>query len=147
MDPNTILKTLKKASPFDLFLVSFIALPFVFESWIEVLEKLEFGLCAKYWSLGIVLIAYIVGVVCMLVGSNRQREREIARDQILNYLTGKSFEMMTLETIRKNINQSYSDGFLNSLPIHFPNDLRRARLKGNASGLARIIESEEENEA
>ena len=48
MDPKTILKTLKEASPFDLFLVSFLLLPFVFDAWVGVLEKLEFGIFAKY---------------------------------------------------------------------------------------------------
>lgn len=147
MDSKTILKTLKEASPFDLFLVSFIALPFVFEAWIEVLEKLELGLCAKYWSLAIVLVAYIIGVVSMIVGSNRQKEREIARDQIINYLTSKKYEMMTLETIRKNINHGYTDKLLNSLAIYFPNDIRRAKLKWGKAGLARIIESNAEDEA
>ena len=140
MDPKTILKTLKEASPFDLFLVSFIALPFVFEAWLRILEKLELGLCSMYWSLSVVLLAYIVGVVCTLVGSNREKRREIAKDQIIGYLTANSLKMMTLETIRQKINQSYADDFLNSLPVYFPNEIRRATLKGNKLGLARTIE-------
>jgi len=147
MDPKTILKTLKEASPFDLFLISFIALPFVFEAWLRILEKLELGLCAKYWSLVIVLLAYIVGVVAMLVGSNREKRREVAKDQIINYLTSNSYNMMTLDTIRENINRGYKNEFLNSLPVHFPNELRRAKLKGNKPGLAIIIEENTENEA
>ena len=147
MDPKTILKTLKEASPFDLFLVSFLLLPFVFDAWVGVLEKLEFGICAKYWSLGIVLVGYIVGVVAMLVGSNRQREREMTRDQIIQYLTSKNFEFMSFERIRKNINQAYSDSFLETMPVHFPNQLRKAKLKGGKPGLARIIETDIENEA
>ena len=63
MDPKTILRTIKEASPFDLFLISFVLLPFVFDAWVDVLEKLKFGLCAKYWSLGFVLAGYIVGVI------------------------------------------------------------------------------------
>ena len=147
MDPKTILKTLKEASPFDLFLISFLLLPFVFDAWVSVLERLEFGLSAKFWSLGIVLTGYIFGVITMLVGTNRQREREIARDQILQYLTSKNFEMMSFERIRKNINQAYKDEFLEILPVYFPNQLRKAKLKGSKPGLARIIESESENEA
>ena len=147
MDPKTILNTLKEASPFDLFIISFIALPFVFEAWLRILEKLELGLCAKYWSLGIILVAYSVGVVCMLVGSNREKRREVAKDQIINYLTQNSYEMMTLERIRENINRGYKDEFLISLPIHFPNEIRRAKLKGNKPGLAIISESDVENEA
>ena len=147
MDPKTILNTLKEASPFDLFLISFIALPFVFEAWLRILEKLKLGLCAKYWSLGIILVAYSVGVVSMLVGSNREKRREVAKDQIINYLTQNSYKMMTLERIRENINRGYTDEFLISLPIHFPNEIRRAKLKGNKPGLAIISESDVENEA
>lgn len=141
MDAKTILNTLKEASPFDLFLVSFIALPFVFEAWIEVLDTLKFGLCGKYWSSGIILLAYVVGIVSMLIGSNKQKQREAAKDQIIGYLTRHNYEMMALETIRKNINSGYSDELLESLPIHFPSDIRRAKLKGGKKGIARIIES------
>ena len=102
MDARTILKVLKEASPFDIFLISFIALPFVFEAWLRILEKLELGLCAKYWSLGIVLVAYIIGIVSMLVGANKQKQREVAKDQIINFLTRNSDEMMRLEAIREN---------------------------------------------
>jgi len=147
MDPKTILNTLKDASPFDLFLVSFIALPFVFDAWMGVLDKLEFGLCGKYWSFGVILLAYIIGVVSMLIGTNRQKKRETAKDQIVAYLTRNNYEMMGLNMIRRNINSGYSDTFLYSLPIHFPNDIRRAKLKGDRPGLARIIESNVVDEA
>ena len=147
MDPKTILKTLKEASPFDLFLISFIALPFVFKGWMEVLDKLEFGLCGKYWSLVIILLSYTIGVVSMLIGTNRQKKREAAKDQIVAYLTRNKYEMMGLDIIRKNINSGYSDDFLRSLPIHFPNDIRSAKLKGGKPGLARMIESNVEDEA
>ena len=147
MDPKTILKTLKEASPFDLFLVSFLLLPFVFDAWLGVLDKMKLGISAKYWSLAIVLAGYVIGVVATLVGSNRQRGREIARDQITQYLTTKNFEMMSYERIQRNVNQAYSNEFLESLPVHFPNQLRRAKLKGGKPGLARIVESDVEDEA
>lgn len=147
MDPKTILKTLKEASPFDLFLISFLLLPFVFDAWVGVLEKLQVSIGPKYWALGIVLVGYVIGVIAMLVGSTRHREREVARDQIIHYLTSRNFEMMSCERIRKNINQAYSDDFLGALPVHFPNHLRKAKLKGSKPGLARITESNVEDEA
>jgi len=142
MDAKTILKILKEASPFDIFFISFIALPFVFEAWLRILEQLELGLTARYWSLGFVLVAYIAGIVSMLIGINREKRREVARDQIINYLTSNSFDMMRLETIREKLNRGYTDEFLNALPVHYPDELRRARLKGNQPGLARVIEEE-----
>jgi len=147
MDPKTILRTIKEASPFDLFLISFLLLPFVFDAWVDVLEKLKFGLCAKYWSLGFVLAGYIVGVILMLVGNSRKKSREIARDQIIHYLTANDFEMMSYGCVRQNINRAFSDDFLETLIISFPNDLRKARLRGAKPGIARIIESNVDDEA
>ena len=146
MDPKNILNTLKEASLFDLFLVSFLLLPFVFDAWLGVAEKLQLEVTAKYWSLGVVFLFYVVGVVAMLQGSSRARRREIARDQVIQYLTAKNFEMMSYERVRKNINKAYTDELLESLVTHFPNDLRKAKLKGGKSGLARIMESEIDNE-
>jgi hypothetical protein len=140
MDPKTILTTLKEASPLDLFLVSFLLLPFIVDAWMGVLEKLEFGLTEKLWAVVLVIIGYIVGVMAMLFGSTRARVREIARDQIIQYLNTKNFRMMSYERVRENINGAYSDTFLESLVTHFPNALRKAKLKGGKPGLAKLTE-------
>lgn len=146
MDPQKILKVLKDASPLDLFLISFVLLPFIFDAWINVLERLSFSPKAEYISLAIILAGYIIGLIVMLLGSTRERKRDIAKDQIIQHLTSKDHEMISFELIRKKINRSYSDDFLNSLPLAFPNYLRTARLKGAKPGLARIIEAQSENE-
>ena len=147
MDPRTILDTLKKASPFDLFLVSFLLLPFVADAWIGVMDKLGLSQTARYCGLGIVVVAYAIGVIAMLQGNSRAKNREIARDQIIQYLTSKNFEMMSFDRVRKNINKAYTDEFLESLIGHFPNEVRKARLKGSKPGIARIIESDVDEEA
>lgn len=143
MEAKTILKTLKEASPFDIFLISFIALPFVFEAWLRILKALEVGLNAKYLSLGLILLAYVAGIISMLIGANKEKRRESAKDQIISYLTRNDIEMMRLERIQDKINSGYQYEFLESLPIYFPGEIRRAKLKGNNRGLARIIESKE----
>lgn len=147
MDPRTILNTLKEASPFDIFLISFLLLPFVFDAWLDVMERIGFGESGFIISLIIILIGYSTGVIATLVGSSRQRSREIARDQIMEYLTRKNFVMVSYERIRKNINQAYGDNFLETLHVHFPDQLRKAKLKGNKKGLARIIEADVDDEA
>ena len=43
MDPKSILDALRKASPIDVFLVSFFLLPFAFEAWNTVLDDVGFG--------------------------------------------------------------------------------------------------------
>lgn len=146
MDPKTILKTLKETSPFDLFLISFLLLPFVCDAWLSVIDKLGLEQCARYYGLGIVVVAYFIGVIAVLLGSSRAKNREIARDQIIQYLTTKNYEMMSFERVRKNINRAYTNEFLESLVIHFPNKVRKARLKGSKLGIARIVESDIDEE-
>ncbi len=143
MEAKTLLKTLKEASPFDLFLISFIALPFVFDAWLRILEELEFSQNAKTVSLGVVLLAYVIGIVAMLVGSKKERRRDTAKDQIIYYLKRNSLEMMRLITIREKINGNYDDDFLNSLPNTYPEEIRRTKLEGNAPGLGRILDSQQ----
>jgi hypothetical protein len=147
MDPKSILNTLKEASPFDIFLVSFLLLPFVVKAWVEVIDNLSLGLTAKYWGIAAVIVCYFIGVIIMLTGTNRERRREIARDQIIQYLTAKNYEMMSYERVQKNINKAYSNEFLDTLVTHFPNHVRKAKLKGGKEGIARIIESNVEVEA
>ena len=55
--------------------------------------------------------------------------------------------MMSFEIVRKNINSAYTDNFLDSLLEHYPNKLRRAQLKGNKAGIARIVETDVDDEA
>lgn len=146
MNPGTIIKTIKEASPLDLFLLSFLLLPFVVDAWLRAIERLEVGQTARYGVLIVVIIFYVLIVGAMLQRSSRARNRELARDQIIQYLTSKDFEMMSLKKVRKKINQAYTDKFLESLPEYFPNELRRAKLKGGKPGIARIIESEADEE-
>ena len=147
MDPKTILNTLKEASPFDIFLVSFLLLPFVADGWLDVMDKLSLGDAARYCGLGAVFVVYVIGIFVMLQGASRSNRREIAKDQIIHYLTTKNHEMMSFETVRKNVNSSYTNEFLEGLPAHFPTQVRRAKLKGGKPGIARIIEEEADDEA
>jgi len=148
VDPKTILATLKEASPLDLFLISFLLLPFITDGWLNILEKLGAELNTKIIALFLVIIAYIIGIVGVLVGNTRTRRRELARDVIIQYLNFHNFTMMSYERVRQNINPSYADDFLESLVTRFPNALRKAKLKGGKPGLAKLVEeSGNENEA
>lgn len=143
-NPNLILKAVKEASPFDLFLISFLLLPFVFNAWLGVLEKLDVTTEAKICSLAAVVIFYVIALLAMLAGSTRARKRETARDQILTYLQEKQFTMVSFEKVRERINSGYSDEFLSSVVTEFPRQLRFARLKGKRAGVARLVEDEPE---
>lgn len=91
-------------------------------------------------------IVAIVAVASVLVGGaivsfafRASRTMKVARDQIINYLKARNYELISFDRIRERIDASYSDRFLESLPGHFPNDLRKARLRGGRSGLGRIM--------
>jgi hypothetical protein len=137
---SAILKALKEVSIFDVFLVSFLLLPFIFEAWLTVLEKLKATDTTKLCSLAAVLIFYVIGVIAMLVGNSRSKKRAVAKDQIIAYLQSKQLTFVSFARIRERINQSYDDDFLESLTVAFPQELRRAKLKGNNRGIGRIVE-------
>lgn len=145
-NPASVLHALKKASSFDVFLISFIALPFVFNAWLGIADKLQISRNGRLWLLSVVLILYAAGMVAMFVGNSRMRQREIARDQIIGYLASKGYTMVSFEKIRSRINREYADAFLANLPMFFPDVLRRARLKGGRPGIAKIEPSDIQDE-
>ena len=137
---SAILKALKEVSIFDVFLVTFLLLPFIFEKWLAVLEKIGITETQKFWSLVAILAFYVIGVITMLVGNSRSMKRAVAKNQIIAYLQSKQFTLVSFASIRERINQSYDDEFLESLTVAFPQELRRAKLKGDKRGLGRIVE-------
>jgi hypothetical protein len=144
MDTKTIITSLKEASPFDIFLVSFLILPFVLDAWVSLLSELGVEGSSRDWSLVAVVVAYVLGVAAVFVGNSRVKKRKEACNLVLNYLQTKNFFMMSFERIRDNIDPKYTDELLNSLPLAFPNEIRKARLRGGKQGLARIIEEDDE---
>jgi hypothetical protein len=139
-DLSELLKTVKRASLFDVFVISFAVTPFVMKAWVEVLSSLEVDECSKLWAIAGVFLLYIVGIIAMLVSNSRDKKCEVAKDQVIGYLQSKGFQLASFERIREKINSSYSDEFLQSLPNRFPQELRRATLKGSRLGLGRIVE-------
>lgn len=145
MDPKTILDVLKQASPFDIFLISFFGLPFIAEAWLAVFADLMEAQQPYLWgSLGLIIAVYFIGVGSMLLGSSRIKKREVARDQIINYLEDKGFTLMSLENVRKKITASYTDKFLNDLIARYPGELRTVRITGGKPGIGRIVPPENE---
>lgn len=139
-DLSELLKSVKKASLFDVFVVSFALLPFVLKAWVEVLSSIKVDESSKLWVIAGVVLLYFIGIVAMLVANSRDKKREVAKDHVIGYLQSKGFKLVSFERIRERVNSSYSDEFLQSLPSRFPQELRRANLKGNRLGLGRIVE-------
>jgi hypothetical protein len=147
LDPESFLKALRKANLLEVFIASFIALPFVFNAWLGIADKLVLSLPIKRWALlPFLFVLYIVGVAAVLIVNSRNRRRGVARDLIVGYLTSKKYQMVSFERIRSNINPGFTDEFLKSLAVHFPNILRSAKLKNARAGLAIITEERFEDE-
>ncbi len=139
-DYSDFLKTLKQASLFDVFVVSFLLLPFVVQAWLDALDKLSISITGKYWSVLAVVVLYIIGVIAMLVANGRTKKREVAKDQVVAYLQSKGFTYASFDRFRERINTGYTDKFLESLANSFPQELRCAKLKSGKRGLGRILE-------
>src|ERR1700730_18552757 len=87
----------------------------------------------------IVSVARAVSVFFLRRSENRL---ETAKEQIINYLREKDLKMISMDGIRKYINNDYKDDFLRNLPDYFPQDVRRALLNDSGGqntipGLAR----------
>ena len=143
-DPRLIIRILKEASIFDLFLVSFLLLPFILERWVTILDGFDAKSLTKVaWVIGVV-VAYIIGVLVMFIGASGGRRRENGRDRILAYLQDKGHTRASFDRIRRSVDQSYTDGFLFAVIAQFPNDLRRSKLKEGKLGIAGIVEEDED---
>lgn len=145
-DISSILNFIKKSTIFDIFLVSFIALPFVFQAWTAVLKEVGYSSLQVGYGLCLVTVAYACIIIFMIIDTKSRQKKEIARDQLLGYLQSKNITMMRFDTVREKINKNYEDDFIYSVISAFPSDLRRAKLHDNKLGVARIIEEAEDQE-
>jgi hypothetical protein len=144
---SSILSAIRRGRPFDLFLLSFLLMPFIFEKWTDVFTKMGVGATGTCWSLVGILVAYIVCVIALLCTSSRRQKAQLARDQIIGYLQSNGFTMMGCDRVREKIHRGYSDAYLESVIREFPTELRFARLRGGRKGVARIVEETSDVEA
>lgn len=140
MNVSDIISTIKKATAFDIFLISFFALPFVFDGWINVLEKIGASPCQIFWTLVTLSVLYIATVVVLGFDNYNKKRKEIAKDLILGYLRSNNFGRMSFERIRQKFNPNYADDFLVELVQEFPKEIRVAKLKNGKAGIGRIVD-------
>ena len=145
-ESSSILDLVKKATVFDLFLITILALPVLIQAWISILRDLGNSPTQITVGVIVVIIAYIVGIVIMYAGVSRQRSRKLAKDEIVGYLNANKFTKMSFDRVRQKFGNDYSDSFLNSVIDEFPTTLRRATLKGNKVGVAVLADKEEDEE-
>ena len=83
MNVSEIMSTIKKATAFDIFLISFFSLPFVFNAWIEVFTKIAATTEQIFCSLVILFVLYVVTVIILVVDNYSKKRKEIAKDLIV----------------------------------------------------------------
>jgi len=138
---SSILDLVKQSSVFDLFLISFLALPFVLQAWINILKDLGNSPSQMLVGVIVVIIAYILGIVIMYAGVSRHRSKKLAKDQIVAYIKSlrelkPKTTMVRFVRLREKFGDNYSDQFLRSVIAEFPNELLPKTLK--------VTEKEEE---
>jgi hypothetical protein len=148
MNVSEFMSTIKKATAFDIFLISFFALPLVYNSWTEVLIKIGANPCQVFWSLVALTVLYLAVVIVLGFDNYNKKRKEIAKDLIVGYLQSKNYKMMSFERIREKLNSNYSNEFLEKLVQEFPKEIRRAKLKDDKPGIGRVVvETSDEEEA
>jgi len=139
MNVSEIMSTIKKATAFDIFLISFFALPFIFDAWIVVLQKINATPVQVFWTLVGLFVAYFVTIIILVTDNHNKKRKEIAKDLILGYLQARDFKMMSFERIREKFSSEYADDFLVKLVQEFPKEIRVAKLKNGKPGIGRVI--------
>lgn len=139
MNVSEIMSTIKKATAFDIFLISFFALPFVFDAWIGVFTKIGANPSQIFWSLVVLFTLYIIAVIVLGFDNYNKKRKEIAKDLIVGYIQAKGYKMISFRRVRQEFSPDYSDEFLEKLIQEFPKEVRRTRLKGDKPGIGRVV--------
>ncbi len=137
MDPDfgRILETIRRASPLDLFLISFVLLPFVIAGWIDVADGLGLGFAAKLATVAVVIAAYLFWLFYMVAAARRRDAHELCRQQILDYLERNKLNAVSFERLRERFSADYTDEFLVAAINSFPGQLARVTLADGRAGV------------
>ena len=146
MDVSNIMSTIKKATAFDIFLISFFILPFIFKAWIEVFTKIGWDSLQIFWSLVVLFVFYVFVVIILVVDNRNKKRKEIAKDLIVGYLVGKGIPRISFNKVRKEFNPKYTDEFLESLLQEYPREIRRVKLKCGGFAIGRVIDETTDGE-
>lgn len=73
---DSILRLLKRASIFQIFVLSFVLLPYVFQAWLKIFQDLGYEVRTIEKSLGAVCLLYVLFLALMLFDANRKRRRD-----------------------------------------------------------------------
>ncbi len=144
MSLEEVIRIIRDEGALGIILVALFGLPILAVQWISLFEALAIPPAV---GLGL-LILIVVPLILWLLSKRKVSARNtVARDKILAYLDSRSFRMMSFERVRQNLDTRYSNEFLEALIDEFPETFRKAKLKGNKIGLARLNQEEEADPA
>ncbi|MEP6672025.1 MAG: hypothetical protein ABJF10_22875 [Chthoniobacter sp.] len=147
-EAKSLISLIRDSSAADVTVVSFVILPILLAAWslfLNSLSALETHVEAKGYLLAVLLVIYIGGVFIMKLFESTKGKRERAAQHIRNRLERRNTHLGSFDYIRRTVNPEYSDPFLLTILDEFPDDFRRAQIKGGKLGLALNESSEEGN--
>lgn len=96
----------------------------------------------KEWIIGVSILIYIVGLIWMKNSQSQEEQNKKDLLVIKNYILDKGFRYMSFQKINE-IDKKFTENKVKELMMHYPNELRLAKLKENKIGI-KILNIDEE---
>jgi len=143
-DIRDIIDIIRDTTVSEILIVSLFLLPILLGIWaffLNSLIALNNLNTIKLLIITIIFIVYIIGIIWIKKADTEKEKLRRARFHILNRISKRTPKIGSFEFIRKEINQDYSDEFLNTLIDNYPETFQKQGIKGGKLGLG-IIEEE-----
>ena len=133
---------MKRATIFDIFIVSFFVLPIAASQWITVLDYIDVN---RTNGLIAMVVFYVGSVTFLMEGARRTKRYEVAQALIRVYLQAKTSKLASFKRIRESIDLNYDDDFLTGLIKKYPEVFKSAKVKKKGPGI-KLVELEDKPE-
>lgn len=148
-DIRSIVDLIRDASRADLIIISLILLPILLGSWSIFLNDVGYFDKHNEWKLGImtvVIIIYVLALIVMKCWDPHDEKLKRACLHVKHRLERRKGNRASFEAIREEVNQEYSNAFLEELIDNNPETFRTVRVKRGGEYLPGITLIEDEIE-
>jgi p-aminobenzoyl-glutamate transporter AbgT len=138
-EAQSLIEIVRDASATDIAVVSFVILPVLLAAWsvlLNTLSALDGHSSAKLAILGTLLVVYVIAVWVMKSSEGARAKRIRSAKHIINRLQHRTTRLGSFDYIRRTVDADYSNDFLFAMIDEFPDDFRRATVKGGLPGIA-----------
>ena len=148
-EPKSVIRLLKTASKFDVFLIVFLSLPFVLSKWIEIVNGFDLADNANPDRVRLVVcilvtVAYVACIALLMWGTFQDRRLRLNADIISNILAQRGNRIGSAAYLQDKTGIPIGDDEIEKLIRRFPNRFRRVRIKGEKNGLGLVDVEEDE---